>query len=156
MLGVGRGRSSLVKKTDECQPGNSGSEPFKLSSGRGILHHQATKDRSHGKKKVVYSICTRSNGDTYALIPEVNSDDENDIDNLMNDSDTEFQQTDDFQTREDNYLEHGLEAVIHSQIAHDESVLCMSWTKGYPDLVPKKACPFNGDVIHEYDMELER
>ena len=145
MSSVGRGIVSTRKISIQCKPGED--DDSRISTGRGI------QGREQGsKKKVIYPICTRSKGDSYALMPEVNSEDENDIDNLMNDSDTEFEQTEplDLPTVEEEYLENGLEAVIHTPITIDQEVPCMTWKKGYPEPVAKKRCLYNGDINGEY------
>jgi len=74
-------------------------------------------------KKIIYSIDKLSSDEIYAILDRVDSEDEDNIDNIMNDSDTEFATSDNPTTSEiegsnrptDHALERGLEAVIHVQ-----------------------------------------
>lgn len=68
-------------------------------------------------KKIIYRLDKLTSDEIYAILDTVGSDDEADIDNVMNDSDTEFTVSDDTaETISTRTLERGVEAVIHSEI----------------------------------------
>jgi len=86
-------------------------------------------------KKIDIPISTLSSEEIYALLDSIDSDDEEDIDNLMNDSDTEFV---DRSAIED--LESGMpEVVIHEN--DDTNVSKLIPTKKPIEAVVKNAKP---------------
>ena len=102
-------------------------------------------------KKVTFKISEMSSDDIYAVLDAVESDAEDDLDNLMNDSDTEFILEDiNEQTVTEDTMAKGLEAVVHmtEEKVSKETAIKFNWkSRGAP--IEKNECILNGDVqIH--------
>ena len=67
-------------------------------------------------KKKFYQVQAMTSDEVYALLDAVGSDDEEDVDNLMNDSDTEFVEDGDGNEMSIDQLEIGVSAVVHEDL----------------------------------------
>lgn len=93
--------------------------------------------------------------EVFALLHQVDSEDEEDVDNLMNDRDTEFVRTDDCDDLgPNNQLEGGVAAVVHQESeTEDEPIdkpLQFKW-RNRRKLIQTSECAYDGRVLLQID-----